>query len=85
MSRIVQEDLRLVGNPREAAERYLDLKRKRAKTAVRLYETFLKDYVFTIEKDERKIAENLKGFFDKDKIKIVASMVPITRGLGGIV
>jgi len=72
MSRVVQEDLRLVNNLREAAKQYSDLKQNRAETAVKLYETFLKDYIFQYEGDRKRIAESLKKFFGKSKIKIVA-------------
>jgi len=72
MSRVVQEDLRLVNNLREAAKQYSDLKQDRAETAVKLYQTFLKDYVFQHETDKKQMAESLKKFFGKSKIKIVA-------------
>jgi len=72
ISRIVQEDLRLVGNLRDAAKQYFDLKRDRAQTAVELYKTFLKNYIFKIENDKRKITEDLRNFFEKDKIKIAS-------------
>lgn len=39
---------------------------------VNLYEAFLKDYVFQYEGDRKRIAESLKRFFGKSKIKIVA-------------
>jgi len=72
ISRIIREDLRLVGNLRETAKQYFDLKKDRARTAVELYKTFLKNYIFNIENDKRKIAEDLRDFFGKDKIKIVS-------------
>jgi hypothetical protein len=72
MSSIVREDLRLVGSLRDAAKQYVELKKDRAETAVKLYETFLKDYIFRFEKDKRKIADFLKVFFGKNKIRIVA-------------
>ena len=72
MSKIVQEDLRLVGSLRDTAKQYSDLKRDRAETAVKLYETFLKDYVFPLQCDKRSAAKELKKFFGKSKIKVVA-------------
>lgn len=72
MSSIVREDLRLVGSLRSTAKQYIELKKDRAETAVRLYETFLKDYIFSMEKDKQKIAVFLKEFFGKDKIRIVS-------------
>lgn len=72
ISRIVREDLRLVGNLREAAKQYFDLKKDRAQTAVELYNTFLKNYIFKIANDKRKIAEDLKEFFGKGRIRIVS-------------
>ena len=71
LSKIVQEDKRLVGSLRQAAKQYIDLKRDRAETAVKLYQTFLKDYIFHFEKDKRKVADLLKDFFKKEKIRIV--------------
>jgi len=72
ISRIVQEDQRLIGNLRTAAKQYSELKKDRAETAVKLYNTFLKGYIFHFENDRQKIAENLRMFFGKDKIKIVS-------------
>ena len=72
MSKVVREDLRLVNNLRDAAKQYADLKRDRAKTAVELYHTFLRNYIFNYENNKKKIAQDLKEFFGKDKIKIVA-------------
>ena len=72
MSRVVQEDLRLVNNLRETAKQYSDLKQDRAETAVKLFETFLKNYVFQHEGDKKQIAESFKKFFGKSKVKIVA-------------
>ena len=71
LSKIVQEDKRLVGSLRQAAKQYIDLKRDRAETAVKLYQTFLKDHIFHFEKDKRKVADFLKDFFKKEKIRIV--------------
>lgn len=64
--------MRLVGNLRDAAKQYFNLKKDRAQTALELYKTFLKNYIFKIENDKKKIAENLKNFFGKDKIKIAS-------------
>jgi len=72
MSKIVQEDLRLVGSLRDTAKQYSGLKKDRAQTAVKLYETFLKDYIFSLKCDKRSAAKELKDFFHKSKIKIAA-------------
>ncbi|MEM2914058.1 MAG: hypothetical protein QXH91_01460, partial [Candidatus Bathyarchaeia archaeon] len=72
MSKIVQEDLKLVGSLRDTAKQFSDLKRDRAETAARLYETFLKDYVFQLNCSKKDAAEGLKRFFNKSKIKIAA-------------
>lgn len=72
MSRIIREDLRLVGSLRDTAKQYMQLKKDRAETAVELYKTFLKHYIFEVENDKSKIAENLRNFFGKGKIKIAS-------------
>jgi len=72
VSRVVQEDLRLVNNLRETAKLYSNLKQDRADTAVKLYETFLKDYVFQYGSDKKRTADFLRKFFGKSVIKIVA-------------
>jgi len=72
LSRIVKEDKRLINSLRETAKQYIDLKRDRAETAVKLYETFLKRYVFSFDQDKSRVAKFLKEFFGKDKIKIVS-------------
>ena len=66
ISRIIREDLRLVGNLRETAKQYFDLKKDRARTAVELYKTFLKNYIFNIENDRlhlRFSLHHLREFF----------------------
>lgn len=72
ISKIVQEDQRLVGSLRNAAKQYIELKKDRAETAVKLYETFLNKYIFNFEKDKHKVAEFLKDFFGKNKIKVAS-------------
>jgi len=72
ISKIVQEDQRLVGSLRNAAKQYVELKRNRAETAVKLYKTFLNKYIFNFEKDKQKVAEFLKNFFRKEKIKVAS-------------
>jgi len=72
MSKIVREDLKMVGSLRDTAKQYMDLKRDRAETAVKLYETFLRDYMFNFESDKQKIARFLKEFFGKTEVKIVS-------------
>ena len=72
ISKIVQEDQRLVGSLRTAAKQYTELKRDRAETAVKLYKTFLNKYIFNFEKDKHKVAEFLKDFFGKDKIEVAS-------------
>jgi len=72
MSRVVQEDQRLVNNLRETAKLYSSLKQDRAETAVKLYQTFLKNHVFQHESDKKQAAGLLKGFFGKSMIKIVS-------------
>jgi len=72
MSEIVREDLKMVGSLRDTAKQYIDLKRDRAETAVKLYKIFLKDYIFNFEKHKQKIARFLKEFFGKTKVKIVS-------------
>ena len=42
ISRIIQEDLKLIGNPRKIAKKYSNLKTERTKTLLKFYETFLK-------------------------------------------
>jgi len=72
MSRVVREDLKLTTSLRETARRYMELKKDRAETAVKLYETFLKNYIFNLEGDKQKVADFLKRFFGKDKIRMVS-------------
>ena len=72
ISRIIQEDKRLIGNLRKTAKEYSKFKKERAKTAVKFYETFLKDYIFRSDDDKKEIARCLKEFFGKEKIRIVA-------------
>lgn len=62
----------MVGSLRNAARQYIELKRNRAETALKLYQTFLKKYIFSFEKDKHKVAEFLKNFFGKEKIKVAA-------------
>jgi hypothetical protein len=71
-SRVVREDLRLVNSLRETANQYLNLKKQRAETAVKLFDTFLKDYVFHHEDDRAKIASRLREFFGKEKVRVAA-------------
>ena len=72
ISKIVQEDQRLVGSLRKAAKQYTKLKRDRAETAVKLYKTFLNKYIFNFEKDKHKVADFLKEFFGKNKIRVAS-------------
>lgn len=72
MSKIIVEDKRLTDNLRKTAKEYVALKADRRKTAKKLYETFLKKLVFQYEKDTSVIAKELKSFFGKDKIRVLA-------------
>jgi len=62
MSRVVREDLKLTTSLRETARRYMELKKDRAETAVKLYETFLKNYIFSFEVISRRLQIFLNNF-----------------------
>jgi len=62
MSRIVREDLRLVGSLRDTAKQYFDLKGDRAETAVKLYQMFLKDYILRSSMTKKVPLKNLRSF-----------------------
>jgi hypothetical protein len=72
VSRVVEEDLRLTKSLKKTTKEYVDLKRDRSETAVKLYKTFLKNYVFQFPKDKGKSIEVVKDFFKKEKIRIAA-------------
>jgi len=72
MSKLIEEDRKLISNLEATTKQYLDLKKERAKTAKQLYDEFLKKYIFQFSKDKSKCAEELKEFFKKDRLRIVA-------------
>ena len=71
-SKVIEEDLRLMKSLTETTKKYINLKRERAETAAKLYESFLKDYVFQFPKNKKKAAEVIRNFFNKDRIRIAA-------------
>jgi len=72
MSNIIKEDKRLTDNLRETAKDFVKLKGDRRKTAKKLYDNFLHKLIFKYESDKKITSDDLKKFFGKDKIRIVA-------------
>ena len=72
MSQIVEEDNKMWGNLKETVKSYKELKKERAETAAKLYEAFLKNFIFSFPKDKSVCLSELKTFFKKNKLRIVA-------------